>query len=146
MRKASANRKFLIFCDESESSLSPRIRLGKVGRRAAKIVDYAIFIGAKAHHGIRGAQAAGLAKEHALAFADYSGAARFLKPILGPGDVVLMKAGRNNQLPRLLFSLLGEVKCTIPVCIKQMVCDDCPEFRNPELVRLVNEQLTMETD
>jgi UDP-N-acetylmuramoyl-tripeptide--D-alanyl-D-alanine ligase len=146
LRKASARRKFLVFCDVSESSLSPRIRLGKIGRKAAELFDYAIFIGDKSHHGIRGAREGGLSEERAAAFPDYSEAAEFLKPILGPGDVVLMKSGQNNQLPRLFFSLLGEVRCTIPVCNKHMVCDDCPEFRFPELVKLANEQLTVGTE
>ena len=146
LRKASARRKFLIFCDEAESPLSPRVRLGRIGRKAADLADYVIFIGDKAHHGTRGAQEAGHRKEQALAFADYSEAAEFLRPILGPGDVVLLKAGRNNQLPRLFYSLLGEVRCTIPVCTKRMVCDDCPEFRNQALVQLANERLTVGAD
>ncbi len=142
LSKASAERKFLVFCDVAESSRSPRIRLGKIGRRAAELVDYAIFIGDKSHHGVRGAREGGLSEENAVAFSNYSEAAEFLKPILGRGDVVLLKAGKNNQLPRLFYSMLGEVRCTIPVCNKHMVCDDCPEFRNPELVQLANEQLT----
>lgn len=146
LRKADARRKFLVFCDESESSLSPRERLGKIGRKAAELVDYAIFIGAKSHHGVRGARQGGLAEDHALAFGDYSEASEFLQSVLGPGDVVLLKANRNNQLPRLFFSMLGEVRCTIPVCTKHMVCDDCPEFCNPELVQLANEQLTVGAD
>jgi len=146
LRKASARRKFLVFCDVSESALSPRARLGKVGRRAAELADYVLFIGDKAHHGVRGAREGGLSEEQALAFVNYSEAAEFLKPVLGPGDVVLMKAGRNNQLPRLFYSMLGEVRCTIPVCIKRMVCDDCPEFRNQALVQRANEQLTVGAD
>lgn len=146
LRKAAAQRKFLVFCDVAESSLSPRKRLGKIGRRAAKIVDYAIFIGDKSHHGVHGARDGGLPEQQAIAFSDYAEAAQFLKPLLGPGDVVLMKADRNKQLPRLFFSMLGKVRCTIPVCSRTMVCDDCPEFRNPELVQLANEQLTVAAD
>ncbi len=71
----------------------------RIGRRAAEIADYAIFIGEKAHHGVRGAHLGGLPEKKALAFSDFSAAAEFLRPILGPGDIVLMKADRNKQLP-----------------------------------------------
>jgi UDP-N-acetylmuramyl pentapeptide synthase len=93
-----------------------------------------------------GASKGGQIAERALAFADYLATAEFLKPVLGPGDVVLLKAGRNNQLPRLFYSLLGEVRCTIPSCRLPMVCDDCPGFRNPKLVQWANEQLTVKAD
>lgn len=146
LRKAEAGRKFLVFCDEAETSFSPRKRLGKIGRRAAKLVDYAIFIGKDSDHGVRGARAGGLAARKALAFEDYSAAADFLRPLLGPGDVVLLKADRNRQLTRLFYSLLGRVRCTIPVCGRRMVCDDCMEYRNADLVRFANERLTVEAD
>lgn len=146
LRKAEATRKFLVFCDEAESSRKPRDRLGKIGRRAAEQVDYVLFIGESAHHGVQGARKGGLNEDHALAFTDYTAAARFLQPLLGPGDVVLLKASRNNQLTRLFYSLLGEVPCTIALCGRPMVCDDCPEFRNPELVQRANEQLSVRVD
>jgi len=141
--KATAKRKFLVFCDVGESARSPRDRLTKVGRRVAELVDYVIFIGDKCHHGVAGALSGGLAEGRGLGFPSYVEAAEFLRPILGEGDVVLLKADRNNQLPRLFYSLLEEVRCTIPLCSKTMVCDDCVEFRNPELVKKVNEQLTV---
>jgi UDP-N-acetylmuramoyl-tripeptide--D-alanyl-D-alanine ligase len=143
MTKANAKRKFLAFCDVAESSRSPRDRLEKIGKRSAKIFDYVLFIGPKADHGVRGAISAGIGENQAMAFPDYQAAADFLKTDLGPGDVLLLKAQRNSQLVRLFYSLLGEVRCTIPFCDKRTVCDDCPEFRNPELVRYANEQLTV---
>jgi UDP-N-acetylmuramoyl-tripeptide--D-alanyl-D-alanine ligase len=146
LRKARAERKFLVFCDLAESPLSPRDRLAKVGREAAGLADYVIFIGESAQHGVNGARKAGLTESRALAFAGYSEAAEFLRPLLGPGDLLLLKATRNNQLTRLLYSLLGEVRCTIPVCGRPMVCDDCNRFNNPALVRQVNEQLTVRLD
>ena len=146
LRKAAARRKFLVFCDEAESPLSPRIRLAKIGHRAAELVDYAIFVGDKSRHGVLGAQKGGLPEKQTLAFADYSAAAEFLRPMLGPGDVVLLKADRNKQLPRLFYSMLGTVRCTLPLCHRPMVCDDCLEYRNADLVQWVNEQLTVEAD
>ena len=146
LRKARAARKFLVFCDLAESSLSPRERLAKVGREAAELADYVIFIGESAQHGVDGARKAGFAASRALAFDGYSEAAEFLRPLLGPDDLLLLKASRNNQLTRLLYALLGEVRCTIPACSRPMVCDDCDRFKNPELVRRVNEQLTVRLD
>ncbi len=146
MAKASAKRKFLAFCDVAETARSPRDRLEKMGKRSAEIFDNVLFIGPKAHHGVRGAKSAGIDENHAMAFPDYQPAAEFLKTELGPGDVLLLKAERNSQLVRLFYGLLGEVRCTIPTCDKRTVCDDCPEFRNPELVRYANEQLTVRVD
>ncbi|MEE4217555.1 MAG: UDP-N-acetylmuramoyl-tripeptide--D-alanyl-D-alanine ligase [Xanthomonadales bacterium] len=146
LRRARASRKFLVFGDLWQSALEPRERLGEVGREAAELFDYAIFIGDNARYGMAGSLKGGLAQDRARAFPDYQSAARFLKPLLGPGDVVLTKADRNNQLSRLFYSLLGEVRCTIPLCDRPMVCDDCREFRNPELVQQANEQLSVRVD
>lgn len=146
LRKARARRKFLAFCDVSETPKSPRKRLREIGRQAALLVDFALFIGDHAHHGVQGALLNGMGEDRALAFPDYEAAADFLKPLLGPGDLLLLKASRNNQLPRLFYSLLGDVRCKIPTCGKTMVCDDCPEFRNPELVRRANVELTAHPD
>lgn len=143
MEKATAKRKFLAFCDLSESSRSPRDRLEKMGKRSAGIFDHVLFIGSSADHGVRGARSAGLDEERARAYPDYRSAADFLKTMLGPGDVILLKAQRDNQLVRLFYSLLGEVRCTIPTCKVRTVCDDCPKFDNPALVRRANEQLTV---
>lgn len=146
LRKARAARKFLVFCDLSESRLSPRRRLEMIGREAARVADYVIFIGEGAPHGVNGARKAGLAEARTLAFGTYVEAARHLRPMLEHGDVVLLKADRNQQLPRLLYSLVGEVRCTIATCKRRMVCDDCDRFGNPELVRQVNDQLTVRLD
>ncbi|MBT8056560.1 MAG: hypothetical protein KJO72_06425 [Gammaproteobacteria bacterium] len=143
VRKATAQRKFLLFCDESETSRSPRVRLARIGRQAAELFDQVVFIGERAHHGVSGAVKAGLSERQARAFADYTGASDFLQPLLGPGDLVLLKGTRNNQLTRVFYSLLEEVRCTVSQCKRTMVCDDCRDFRNPELVRRVNEQLTV---
>lgn len=146
LRKARAARKFLVFCDVMESPARPKKRLAKVGRAAAELADYVIFIGESGRRGVDGAKNAGLPASRARAFRNFAEAAEFLQPLLGPGDLMLLKADRNNQLPRLLYSLVGEVRCTIPACSRRMVCDDCDKFGNPELVRRVNEQLTVRSD
>ena len=143
LRKADANRKFLVFCDAAESSRKPRDRLAKTGREAANLFDYVLFIGERGHHGVSGACKAGMPEDRAQACSDYVEAVKFLQPILEPGDIVLLKAGRDNQLTRLFYSLIDEVRCTIPRCNRPMVCDDCPDFKNPEQVSRVNEQLTV---
>lgn len=146
LRKAQADRKFLVFGDVAETPLGPRERLARIGRQAADFCDYVVFIGEKAHHGASGARKAGLPETHALAFADYEEAAAFFRPLLAPGDLVLLKATHNNQLTRLFYRLLGEVRCTIPSCRRRMVCDECPQFDHPELVRLANQQLTVRVE
>lgn len=146
LRKAKATRKILVFCDMADTARTYSHRLGRTGASAAELFDYTIFIGEKAYHGVHGARKGGLPEDRALAFADYLAAAEFLKPLLRPGDVVLLKADRDKQLSRLFFSLLGTVKCTVPSCPRNMVCDDCREHRNLDLVQLANEQLTVGAD
>jgi UDP-N-acetylmuramyl pentapeptide synthase len=143
MEKARAKRKFLAFCDMAETSRSPRDRLERIGKRAADIFDDVLFIGAGAQHGVRGACSAGLDPQRVRAFPDYTPAAQYLDRILGEGDVVLLKADRHSQLVRLFYSLLGEVRCTIPDCTLRTVCDNCGKFDHPELVRRANEQLAV---
>jgi UDP-N-acetylmuramoyl-tripeptide--D-alanyl-D-alanine ligase len=146
LRKATANRKFVVFCDESESSLGPRKRLGKIGRQVAGLADFAIFVGDQSDHGVRGARAGGLGEQNAMGFPGYMEAAQFLNSTLGEGDVILLKADRNRQLSRLFFSLVGEIGCAIPVCKVRGVCDGCTKLGNPGLVKRVNELLTVRVD
>jgi UDP-N-acetylmuramoyl-tripeptide--D-alanyl-D-alanine ligase len=141
--KADARRKILVFGDVSESSASPRKRLRGIGQRAAELFDYVLFIGEKSYHGVFGAVNAWMSEERALAVTGSLEAAEFLKPMLSPGDVMLLKADINNFLPRLFYSLLGTVSCTIPICRRTMVCDDCWESRNSGLVKMANEQLAV---
>jgi UDP-N-acetylmuramoyl-tripeptide--D-alanyl-D-alanine ligase len=143
MGKARADRKFLVFGDIAESSLGPRKRLNRIGREAVGKFDHIVFVGENSQYGVDGARKAGLPESQVRAFAGFAEAADHLRSLLGPGDLVLFKADRGNQVTRTFFNLLGEVRCTIPSCDRHMVCDDCPEFRNPELVRQVNEQLTV---
>ena len=142
LEKAEARRKFIVLGDVAESSHSPRKRLERLGKQAAAHADFVVFVGDKAAHGVRGAIKAGLDERHALAFANHQEAAPFLASSLKGGDIVLFKADRNRQLTRLFYSLLGEVRCAVPTCSKTMVCDECPEFKNPGLVRQVNAHLT----
>jgi UDP-N-acetylmuramoyl-tripeptide--D-alanyl-D-alanine ligase len=143
LRTAEARRRFLVFGDVAETKEKPRKRLARIGRTAAAMTDFAVFVGENAQHGRRGALNAGMGEEHVQAFSEYEEAADFLRPLLGPGDVILFKAGRNNLLPRVFFSLIGEVRCRINNCKRPMVCDDCPEFGNPELVQRVRDELTV---
>jgi len=143
LRKAEAGRKFLVFGDVAETKEKPRKRLARIGRTAAAMTDFAVFVGDNAHHGRRGALNAGMDEGHALAFSEYEQAADFLRPVLGPGDVILFKASWGNSLTRVFFSLIGEVRCRISDCKRPMVCDDCREFRNPELLRRVRDELTV---
>jgi len=146
LRKATAERRIVVYGDVAEATQGPRIRLRRIGRNIADLADFAIFVGEESHHGADGARLGGLPEERARAFSDYSEAADFLKPLLQSGDVVLFKADHNKQLPRLFFSLLGTVSCTIPACKRPMVCDDCSEFQDRELVQITNDELTVLAD
>lgn len=146
LRKATAERRIVVYGDVAEAMHGPRTRLRQIGRKAAELADFAIFVGEEARHGADGAKLGGLPEERVRAFPGYSEAADFLKPLLRSGDVVLFKADHNKQLPRLFFSLLGTVSCTLPACKRPMVCDDCSEFQDRELVQITNEELTVLAD
>lgn len=143
---ANARRKFLVFGDVAETKAKPRKRMARIGRAAAAMADFAVFVGDNAAYGERGALNGGMAREHVRAFRDFEDAVRFLRPLLAEGDVILFKAGRGQQLTRVFYGLLGEVRCRVPLCGRPMVCDDCPEFNDPELVRWVNEDLAVRAD
>jgi hypothetical protein len=71
-------------------------------------------------------------------------ATRYLAAILSAeAPTEWTRLNRNNLLPRVFFSLIGEVRCRINNCKRPMVCDDCPEFGNPELVQRVRDELTV---
>lgn len=76
-------------------------------------------------------------------------ATRYLAAILSSHTPIQWT--RLNRIPRVAsprrsrFASPG-ARCTRAACSKRMTCDDCPEFRNQELVQLANEQLTVAAD
>ncbi len=51
---ARADRRGLIFSDQSDSKQPPRKRLSKIGRLSAKLCDFVVFVGPHPHHAVGG--------------------------------------------------------------------------------------------
>jgi UDP-N-acetylmuramoyl-tripeptide--D-alanyl-D-alanine ligase len=125
---AKANRKIAVFSDYSDSRKKRRRRANHLGRVAAEHVDIAIFVGDYADFSKNAAVGAGLSEEKAHAFFTVAEATAFLKTLLQSGDLVLIKGQANHHLSRIYLGLLGNVKCTLPSCSRQILCDRCPQL------------------
>jgi UDP-N-acetylmuramoyl-tripeptide--D-alanyl-D-alanine ligase len=124
-KSARAKRKILIAGDYSDSSTKRRRRLTRLGRTAADLSDFAIFIGEHSHYSRDGAIQAGLAPERTHSFPHLRNAVPVLKKELRRGDLVLLKSRSNDHFSRLLFAQVGEVSCWLPSCPKRFLCDIC---------------------
>jgi len=77
----------------------------EVGRVAGRVADLLVVVGEEAGGIAEGAVEAGLEPERILRVADAEAAFEVLRPRLGPGDVVLVKASRGIALDRLVEAL-----------------------------------------
>jgi UDP-N-acetylmuramoyl-tripeptide--D-alanyl-D-alanine ligase len=80
----------------------------EVGEIAAGLVDLLIVVGAEARPTSESARSAGLAPDRILELPDRASALVALRSLLGPGDVVLVKASRGAELDLLVESLRAE--------------------------------------
>jgi len=128
LAEAKAARKFLVISDVTDSSQRPRDRLAKFGREAARIANFALFIGPRAEHGVKGALSGGMPPGHALSFATFEPAVEFLASELRQNDLVLVRGRTCDHLARVYFKLLGTVKCRKLDCEKTLLCDYCSEL------------------
>lgn len=127
-RHARARRKVLLASTyASEEPL--RTRMESLGREAAAIFDYAIFIGERGNYAIRAAAEAGMARDNMIAFYKYQEAVEHIRNELYEGDLVLLKGRMDMHLSRLYLSLMGDVGCTLKSCSLSILCDGCPQLK-----------------
>ena len=131
MEQAFAERKFLVTSDFSDSSLSPRDRGRRLGRHAARIADWAVFVGERSLYAKRAAIAAGMQAEQVRSFFTVAEASSFLKSELQPGDLVLLKGRTSDHLSRIFLAQLDHVTCTLDTCRRQYLCDRCTQLGFP---------------
>ncbi len=126
-REATAPRKVLLA--STYASAEPlRDRMEALGRHAAEIFDYAIFIGERGNYAKRAAKEAGMASDNMVAFYKYQDAVEHIRSELRAGDLVLLKGRMDMHLARLYLSLLGDVECTRKSCHLTWLCDGCPKL------------------
>ena len=112
----------------SDSRQSPRDRIARIGREAARSADIAVFVGERAERGTRAAVAAGIPQHNAHCFVTAEQAAEFLRTELRQGDLVLLKGRTSDHLSRIFLAQLRTVRCWKASCSKQRTCDTCSEL------------------
>jgi UDP-N-acetylmuramyl pentapeptide synthase len=132
LRNASATRRGLVFSDQSDSKRSPRKRLRTIGRLAAELCDFAVFVGEHAQHAVAAATAAGMDPLCCTGFHNLRDASQWLKEALRSGDLVFLKGRGADHLSRILFAQFGNIGCWKSGCGIRGLCDFCdrlaPEF------------------
>jgi UDP-N-acetylmuramoyl-tripeptide--D-alanyl-D-alanine ligase len=128
LRNARANRRGLVFSDQSDSTEKPRKRLRTIGRLAAELCDFAVFVGEHAQHGVAAATAAGMDASCCAGFHSLRDAARWLGQALRPGDLVFLKGRGSDHLSRILFAQFGSIGCWKSKCGIRRLCDYCAQL------------------
>jgi UDP-N-acetylmuramyl pentapeptide synthase len=125
LRNARANRRGLVFSDQSDSRKSPRKRLRNIGRLASEVCDFAVFVGDHSHHGVAGATDAGMDPSCCRGFYNLRDAAQWLSQTLRPDDLVFLKGRSTDHLSRILFAQFGSIGCWKSQCSIRRLCDYC---------------------
>ncbi|TCK19035.1 UDP-N-acetylmuramoyl-tripeptide--D-alanyl-D-alanine ligase [Thiogranum longum] len=128
LRNARAKRRGLVFSDQSDSKDSPRRRLRNIGHLAAGLCDFAVFVGAHAHHAVRAATDAGMDASCCREFRNIRDAAEWLEESLRAGDLVFLKGRSTDHLSRILFAQFGKIGCWKSSCNITRLCDVCSEL------------------
>ena len=69
-----------------------------------------------------------MAEESAHAFKTMQQVIEFLRTELRSGDLVVLKGRFASHVVRILYALVGDVKCWVDQCDKSILCEDCPEL------------------
>lgn len=132
LRRARAERKLVVVNDVSDDPAKQRQRATRLGRRVAQVAQIGVFIGGHAEFAAKGAVSAGMPPANAHAFLSVRDASDFLRGVLRPGDLVLV---RGRYLARIAFAQFGEIDCWVEGCAKNVECDDCSELGSRERLR-----------
>jgi len=115
-----------------------------LGSRLAELASHVVFVGGKKTMSplSSGAKAAGMSGS-VLHFADRSPrrAVQMLRPLLRPGDLVLIKGRSTQKLVRIAMALEGHaVACDIPHCALQPGCRMCEQLSAPQRNKLSDQR------
>jgi len=129
LRQASAPRRIAVFGEISETGLDRAAAFRFVGRSVAGAADILIFVGAgEASLAAGAAQQAGMPRSSVYSFRSVRDATNFLRELLRPGDLVLLKGRLTNHLSRVYFGLFGSLSCWKESCERRYLCDECPDL------------------
>jgi len=127
LRTADARRRILVISDCSDFKKTPRQRRRYYANLAAGIAEAVVFLGDRAHFGVKYALEAGMPEDSVHACLTPQDAADFLKDYLRSGDLVLLRGRTTDHLTRVYLGLLGTVGCRRAQCGRRGLCENCPE-------------------
>lgn len=103
--EVNGGRRIAVLGDMLELGSYEEVGHRMVGTRAADVVDYLITIGPRARWIAEDAVAAGMARNRVEHVDSISAAIDRLSRLMGPGDIVLVKASRGMQLDQIVGAL-----------------------------------------
>jgi UDP-N-acetylmuramoyl-tripeptide--D-alanyl-D-alanine ligase len=105
----TAGRRIAVLGEMLELGAASRALHEQCGRAAAAAVQQLVVVGGDAADGlIEGARAGGLAADRIHRFADGASAASAVRSMVGPGDLVLVKASRGTRLDTVADRLMED--------------------------------------
>ena len=125
LRAVRTGRRVVVMGDVFDTPLNRRDRFTELGRLAAESADIAVFIGQKTNVPVAAAVEAGMTEGLARSFKRIEDAAEWLRSVLQPGDVVLVRARGEFHMERIYFGLLGTAGCRLSRCSIHQPCDFC---------------------
>jgi UDP-N-acetylmuramoyl-tripeptide--D-alanyl-D-alanine ligase len=124
MKTAEASRKIAIIGTISDSQKDKKALYVTLARQALAAADQVCFVGPRAFSALRAKTHAGDDRLHA--FATVKAASDFLKDVLRPGDLVLLKGSAPaDHLNRIILARTRRVACWQSNCGRVRFCDSC---------------------
>lgn len=125
LRPVRTGRRIVVMGDVFDTPLNRRDRFTELGRLAAESADIAVFIGEKTNIPVAAAVEAGIKEGFARSFKRIEDATAWLRSVVLPGDVVLVRARGEFHMERIFFGLMGSVGCKVSRCSLHAPCDVC---------------------
>ncbi len=128
LRAARAARKIFVTNGYTEAPVNSRRRAIELGELAALVADVFVFFGQFRNGARRSAIRTGMAEESAHTFKTMQQVIAFLRTELRSGDFVVLKGRFASHIARILYALVGDVKCWVDQCDIRLLCENCPEL------------------
>ncbi len=120
LQVADTATKYIILGDMMEIGDYTEDGHRSVGKKVASInKSILVAIGERAQFIGEGAKAAGMASDHIHYFRDLNEASNFVKPLIGHGDVILVKGSQAMRLEKLVKQLMAEPEKASELLVRQ---------------------------